>query len=764
MREKGKIPAMPFISPQACAMASSKLYHATALVAALDSLEKRTLLMWNRTLRFLETIYLLRIPALIWLSMLLMSLGSTSGAAGEPILRGVFDVASEAEKEVVFLRFLFVSLAAALAATSVGTCSYIILKNADERFWQSKIPAHRIGAGLNLLVRLLPLIAMALLLGRALHLVKEHPLAAWLGATAGLIAWYLSTWWLQSWLWSSPSFLEPIREARRIPGDKAGFLDKTGKLQRHNIFAAFQFLISVAAFLFYLAVTLCKQDWQMPALALILLLLMMICWSFSSLTFLLDRYRVPLVLAVIAISWILGSFRQNDHFYEALFRAQDPPKVPGSTVLNTRLIDAQPNEPVILVAATGGGIQASAWTARVLTGLSLEINESNGPSFHRDIRLVSSVSGGSVGAMYFLAAYENGAIPLLNNKLDENRIVTAAEASSLDDVTWGLAYPDLFLGLLPFIKGIGPGSDQRWHLVDGGLIYTDRGLTLEESWKRRMGQVGHDDATLTQWREEVKLGKRPAVIFNSTLVETGERYILSSTDFEDDRPIDCNDRSNNQINQHTGRFEFFKHYCRSDLKVRTAARLSATFPYVSPAARILMSDGWGNKEAAKAGIYIPQPHAVDGGYYDNYGMASLLDWLNRSLQNMKNRPRKVLIIEIRSYPEEETSATSDSRGFLFQTLNPLETILKVRGTGQLSHNLLDSELVRRTYESQKVEVCSIPFEFKNVDSRGSPRPEPLNWHLTPEDKEALRNVWNSSEIRENVRKVREFLNGGSCQL
>jgi len=48
-----------------------------------------------------------------------------------------------------------------------------------------------------------------------------------------------------------------------------------------------------------------------------------------------------------------------------------------------------------------------------------------------------------------------------------------------------------------------------------------------------------------------------------------------------------------------------------DVTVATAARLSATFPYVTPAS---CSDQPG-----------PQPHIVDSGYYDNYGMATLVE-------------------------------------------------------------------------------------------------------------------------------------------
>jgi hypothetical protein len=41
---------------------------------------------------------------------------------------------------------------------------------------------------------------------------------------------------------------------------------------------------------------------------------------------------------------------------------------------------------------------------------------------------------------------------------------------------------------------------------------------------------------------------------------------------------------------------------------------------------------------------------VDGGYTDNYGMATLLAWLDETLSGSDNPIRRVLIIEIRASP------------------------------------------------------------------------------------------------------------------
>src|SRR5215831_8837222 len=96
--------------------------------------------------------------------------------------------------------------------------------------------------------------------------------------------------------------------------------------------------------------------------------------------------------------------------------------------------------------------------------LSLRGSEEKAEEFDRSIRLISSVSGGSLGAMYIVDAYQNGVLPKVGASLDEYAPLKNAEASSLDSITWGLVYPDLFWTLLPFAKGF---SFSPFSLING---------------------------------------------------------------------------------------------------------------------------------------------------------------------------------------------------------------------------------------------------------------------------------------------------------
>src|SRR6185369_11426684 len=142
-----------------------------------------------------------------------------------------------------------------------------------------------------------------------------------------------------------------------------------------------------------------------------------------------------------------------------------------------------------------------------LTGLT----ELWGPKFTDNLRLVSAVSGGSVGSMFFLNAFTSAGL----SPQALPGIVAAGRSSVNGDVWWGLAYPDLGRTLIPF-----PSVLVRPTI--------DRGWSLEQGWRRSLGLAENGGPTMNQWRADVANGWRPAVAFNAMVVETGTRAVLAT--------------------------------------------------------------------------------------------------------------------------------------------------------------------------------------------------------------------------------------------
>jgi hypothetical protein len=670
--------------------------------------------------RYVAYLYLLRVPLLVWVFLLLFPwLAVARDNAASAVLRGIFDVAGSSLGESAFAYFS-VTLASLLCGMSVAVTARLVLYDGHRRFHTGQVPDRR---GLARALFLLPLVAAPASVVAAVwteaHLC-ESPVPIWceaLGTAAGIGAFVAlsaparrrraqsghldapSRW---RWKLLAVPFAWLERGFDRIIAlSPEGYVDAGDEqLRARHRFTSVQLVISL---LFYLALFVIRM-WApnlaraVPTLCLILVLVTLLCWGLAGLAFFLDRFRVPVLLIVGAYIAAVSLWPESDHFYRTVPQPSYAPPSPRE------ILDARADAPVILVAASGGGIQAEAWTARVLSGLRQDLGE----RFDHSLALVSGVSGGSVGAMLFLASYDHGRLAPVGD-LETYPPVVGAARSSLDDVTWGLVYPDLVWSVVPFLKGVGGGSD--------------RGTALERAWE--LGDAVKQ-GTLRRWQEDARAGTRPAVIFNATLVETGDRLLLSTTTLgpSGDTP---------------GRREWSRLYPDRDLPIATAARLSATFPYVTPAARIETPD-----------LFQSAYHVVDGGYYDNFGVSSLVEWLDTGLLGTGRKPPAVFIVEIRAFrssAETPSGSPKSSHGGIFQTLAPLETLLAVRDTAQLARNEFALSFISRPH------VYDVPlrvFTFEYVggcgDTPGAAEHVPLSWHLTPKERRALADEWKCPQI------------------
>jgi hypothetical protein len=627
----------------------------------------------------------------VLLLALLVSAVPNDGAAAS-LLRGTFDIApAGATFFVQYVSFLACAMAAASAAFAVYMTAYLVLQYSHERARAARIPRHALENLDLLLVILSVLPAVALVIGAwAVTDVRWYvPVGALVSAAALSVALVYVVH-----VWNPPPL--PLRwlAAGPLRHSPSGFLDRKGDFLPGHRLAFFYLVFSVALYALVGVVKGFYLEEKIPfsTLTMLLLWVALACWASGFVVFFFDRYRIPFLIPLVLYLGA-GSFsRENDHFFPS--RRVEPPEqlTPGIA------LEKAGHDTVIVVAATGGGIQAAAWTANVLARLKETFGDV--PQFDRSVRLVSSVSGGSVGAMYFLHAYQDGVLPSGRDEL-RSRIVEAAQASSLDAVTWGWLFQDQLRAFIPF----------GWEVT--GLLANDRGLSLQKAWSERATGIG--EATLASWRRDAAAGLRPAVIFNTTVVETGQRLLLSTTDLKK-REKGCAPRAA-ALSASVG---FYDLYPCSDITVPTAARLSATFPLVTPAARI-----------EQGGTCERHNHVVDGGYYDNYGMSSLLEWLDIGLQQTSTI-RNVIVLELRSSPAAEAYRVEGKFGWFFQAATAFTTMAKVREDAQLANNNRMLCLAKRLWASKSVTITSFPVVYQPPEQGAKPPTPPLSWHLTAE--------------------------------
>jgi hypothetical protein len=213
------------------------------------------------------------------------------------------------------------------------------------------------------------------------------------------------------------------------------------------------------------------------------------------------------------------------------------------------------------------------------------------------------------------------------------------------------------------------------------------------------------------------------VIFNATAAESGQRFLISSTELST-----------------PGGIQFADAYNGWDLPVATAARLSATFPYVSPMARASA----GNDEKSRL-------HVADGGYYDNSGIVSALSWLIDAEKEL--RGRTVILVTIDS--NSGSPAVGRSWSWQKQIVAPVATMLNLRTSSQQYRGMFEADLVEESLESSGITIIPAPFTYSGD--------MPLSWHLNATQKRNVEQAWETptNELLNSKNKVLAAL---ECQV
>jgi hypothetical protein len=323
--------------------------------------------------------------------------------------------------------------------------------------------------------------------------------------------------------------------------------------------------------------------------------------------------------------------------------------------------------PLVVVCVSGGGLRAAAWTTAVLHQLEQTFARHVPPiDFPCHIRLITGASGGMVGAGYYVANLSDPPeTPFRRTESFFNDQYRRLTDDCLSPLVHALTYRDLRSVFSPF-----------------GQPY-DRGHALEEAWTRNLG--GALDLSFDRLKAGEAAGWRPSLVYAPMLVEDGRRLLISNLDL---RGVASNDGAilqphrdpqadpslplRKQLNRFSHEsYEFFRLFTAPDVRrtfaVATAARMSASFPYVSPSPTLPT---------------VPRRRVVDAGYYDNDGVSLAASWLFSGANRdwIRRNASKIVLVQIRDGASEGNrklpprpapdATTALSRGLEFLTTPP----------------------------------------------------------------------------------------------
>jgi len=397
--------------------------------------------------------------------------------------------------------------------------------------------------------------------------------------------------------------------------------------------------------------------------------------------------------------------------------------------------------PLVFVAASGGGIRAAYWTARVLRCAvewqgppDRRCRRTGTPPAHRlgqPLFAASGASGGSLGLASYAARLGASAPP------EDDWVF---ERLGDDYLTPTLAWL-LFSDVPKAIAGLHFGQDRAEVLERSWEQSWSGGSDLWDEGPESSGPLHR--GLRESWREEPRV---PLLLLNGTSVHDDCRVSASVLDADVEDPQDSvtgdcytqrrfaapagpgSPRAGWALPATHDVFDYLS--CRgrrnADVRLSTAALLSARFPLVSPSGRL---EGCAGEDTI---------HVVDGGYVDNSGASTAVElWrqLEREVDDHNRRGGKCIVpVFLQIDNDYAREGAAEERRRPYEPFVPLQVFANVRaGNGADARQAAALEFHRERFGPVRRAVTDrgVVHRYAHVYPRAHPGTRaPLGWALS----------------------------------
>ena len=261
--------------------------------------------------------------------------------------------------------------------------------------------------------------------------------------------------------------------------------------------------------------------------------------------------------------------------------------------------------PIYVIAARGGGVYAAYHAAMTLARI-----QDHCPSFSQHIFAISGVSGGSLGAAVFAKLAERFA----SNAEYKKCVLDDPVDTVVQDRTRAILGQDFLSPILA--RGL--SFDFAQNFLPLPIYGLDRSIPMERSFElawdsavpERRGSFS--EPFFRGWNAK---GAAPALLFNTTDVDTGKRIVFSpfGLNFLDGELESAIDRAGIGLEREGD--------MQRDFRLSTVVGLSARFPWIAPA-------GWVDSYRLANngdGLIRRKVRLLDGGIFENSGVETAFD-------------------------------------------------------------------------------------------------------------------------------------------
>jgi hypothetical protein len=540
-----------------------------------------------------------------------------------------------------------------------------------------------------------------------------------------------------NWYMNGPFTIKQVRDVSHYSKE---FIERI--FSRHHfaailsIFIAFLFLVVVGFFMD-------QPAFQLPAAASIFLFFAILLAVSGAFSYFLESWSIPFLVILFFVLNILYRYDVIDPTNKAYglnyTNRTERPAYDREHLLDMcsaknvssdkqRMIQILENwkkkqkedKPLLLIINTsGGGSRSAAFTMNILQ----KLDQLNGGKLMDKTFMITGASGGMFGAAYFrelsrLREYKDSAI-----NPDDRKYTDAISGDLLNPLFSSFVARDLFspaqkfyVGSYEYIKDRGYAFEQKLNKNTGGVL------------DRQLRDLGPDESA----------ARIPMMLFSSVVTRDSRTMLISTQPISFlMRPVFDSSRIKTIDPDAVDFGSFFSKQDPMNVRMLTALRMNATFPYVLP------------------NVWLPSEPVIDvmdAGFRDNFGEQVGIRFVDVFREWIQKNTRGVLLIQIRDRKTGGWESPFESTDITEIITKPL-LLLQYNWYKMQEYNQNDLLSVMQGYMGDNFYKMTFQYEPKLANEGAA-----LNFHLSRQEKLDIANAVNSSLNQQIFKSVNDLLN------
>lgn len=528
-----------------------------------------------------------------------------------------------------------------------------------------------------------------------------------------------------------------VRKVRDVSHYSREFVETV--FNRHHFAAVLSIFI---AFIFLILLGFCLDDplFQLPAASGITLFFAILIAVSGAFTYFLQSWSIPVLVLLFFVLNILYQkgiidpsnkayglnyvdkqdrpLYTREHLFElCAYDKMQRDKDSLIAILDRWKARQQTRKPVMFVINTsGGGNRSATFTMNVLQQLD---SMSEGQLMNRTT-FITGASGGMLGAAYFRE---------LIRERDKGKPIRVQDSRYVDDISG-----DLLNALFTSFVARDLASPAQKFKVNGYEYVKDRGYAFEQ--KLNENTHGLLDKQLKDLEDDERNARTPLMLFSSVITQDSRKMLISTQPMSFLMKPVYDTNKLREIEPDAVDFQsMFAGQGAMNLRLLTALRMNATFPYVLP------------------NVWLPSEPVIDvmdAGLRDNYGLETTIRFLQVFQKWIKENTSGVVLIQIRDRKiagwepfEQENITEIATKPMLLLQYN----WFKMQEYAQTELMCLSQEIF-----GQQFYKLSFQYLPKKEDARAA-----LNFHLTKSEKLDIRDAMYTPNNQQGFEFFRALL-------